>query len=882
MIFTFRRAIRTQLRVKTCINSQEVFAMAADTFRTKKRRSTGHQEQLQRARAAKSASAHDDSAAKENVNPALLMRKIGRLEGKVAAVESQLQEANVVLGDRLKSTEVIKDDLLAAQLALSKSQYEVSKLLTRNSTLVKRAKALSMRIHRAPTIQARAVKKAKAASHLFRLQQKGVITEASRELVTDLVSLHNVPVSRVLSVICSVAATLGVQVDGDISKRSVGRIVLEGGLISQAQIVHEIQSAANITISGDGTSLYNIQQESRFMNFKTSLYSDSTEPAEHFNRFLGISTAVDHTAETQVQGWKEINAEIHDIYNATVGADNPNDLLPFIMRAAARKVEAAGGMAAFNVLPLVEQDIRNKSMFVEICVEVGKDVFNALSPEEQRVRQTSLFGLAPAPRRGSAAADSPASSIESPVSATVDTVGVFVGSDDAHANGGGDGKSSCAVHRICGVVGALGGRPATRWRLGVIGVVASLSSPQSSSLAESSRSNHMAKGCRASVMLCGCAQGEVWKELAYAFGMNFGAGVPGNLDLPGTPHNSAPASSRPSASTQTHATAHTAATSSARATPHTRYVPIARHPPVEVAGMASPQNKMTPAPFALPLAQTPIPSRAAAWTQPASAGVLIERQMLGTPRQRRELKLSSEGGGVKLTSLAGMLFHHKDKKKGEGALFHIWFEDKLGYDITFPDTSNTRYQSHCEAAGALLTHKSLFLGYLEHMRDRKGSRLFTNVEKNVYDGLMDPATNTELLVLATYGALETWLRFTEDYAAGGTIANLTPVQRARAHMPPTNDANEGTLGEHRTGSRHAPNMSLHQHNAHKMYKRNNTKHYRWCFLASKALRVFRAKARMVDSSGLTKKNRKAQQDFDTAAVEVKHGKDKVKSAKLKP
>jgi outer membrane murein-binding lipoprotein Lpp len=207
-------------------------------------------------------------AAKENVNPAPLMCKIGRLEGKVAAVESQLQvekaktaeartrcqntrqretraqEANVALGDRLKSTEAIKDDLLAAQLALGKSQYKVSKLLTCNSTLVKRAKALSMRIRRTPTIQARAVEKAKAVSHLFRLQQKGVIMEASRELVTDLVSLHNVPVSRVLSVICSVAATLGVQFDGDISERSIGRIVLEGGLISQAQIVHEIQSTA--------------------------------------------------------------------------------------------------------------------------------------------------------------------------------------------------------------------------------------------------------------------------------------------------------------------------------------------------------------------------------------------------------------------------------------------------------------------------------------------------------------------------------------------------------------------------------------------------------------------------------------------------------------
>ncbi|KAJ7835351.1 hypothetical protein B0H14DRAFT_3706909 [Mycena olivaceomarginata] len=115
-----------------------------------------HQEQLQRARAAKSAPAHDDSAAKENVNPAPLMRKIGRLEGKVEKAktaeartrcqntrrrETRAQEANVALGDRLKSTEAMKDDLLAAQLALGKSRYEVSELFnTRNSTLVKRAR----------------------------------------------------------------------------------------------------------------------------------------------------------------------------------------------------------------------------------------------------------------------------------------------------------------------------------------------------------------------------------------------------------------------------------------------------------------------------------------------------------------------------------------------------------------------------------------------------------------------------------------------------------------------------------------------------------------------------------------------------------------------
>lgn len=242
--------------------------MARFIFGKKKTRSSGHQNQLAEARAAKTSSAHDGPADKENIDPAPLYRKIDTLEGKLAMGASQLdlekektaeararcqntrrreergRAANVALRDRLKSSETLKDDLLAAQLALNKLRVEFSALLTRNSSLVKRAKALSMRIRRAPTTQARAVAKVKAASHLFKLKEKGVISEASRELVTDLVSLHNVPVSRVLAVIRAVADTVGMTVAGDISERSVGRIVLEGGLISQAQIVHEIQKAA--------------------------------------------------------------------------------------------------------------------------------------------------------------------------------------------------------------------------------------------------------------------------------------------------------------------------------------------------------------------------------------------------------------------------------------------------------------------------------------------------------------------------------------------------------------------------------------------------------------------------------------------------------------
>ncbi|KAJ7887092.1 hypothetical protein B0H14DRAFT_2563043 [Mycena olivaceomarginata] len=175
------------------------------------------------------------------------------------------------------------------------------------------------------------------------------------------------------------------------------------------------------------------------------------------------------------------------------------------------------------------------------------------------------------------------SSIESPVSATVDTVSMFVRSDDARANGGGD-------------AGEGGGRG---W--------------------EELMHHAPDLQCR------GRARQEARDEVALGrhrcCRVTF---VAGNLDLPGTPH-SAPASSRPtcpSVFTQTHATAHTAATSSARTTP-----------PHE--------NKMTPTPFALPLAQTPIPSRTAAWTQPASARVLVEVSTRGGTKLAEEGSLGS-------------------------------------------------------------------------------------------------------------------------------------------------------------------------------------------------------------------------------------------------
>jgi hypothetical protein len=74
----------------------------------------------------------------------------------------------------------------------------------------------------------------------------------------------------------------------------------------------------------------------------------------------------------------------------------------------------------------------------------------------------------------------------------------------------------------------------------------------------------------------------------------------------------------------------------------------------------------------------------------------------------------------------------------------------VGYMISFPDTSNTRYQSHCEAAAVLLVYLPLLIEFLELVRDKKDSGSFNHMESNVYRGLQDISTQTELCILVLY------------------------------------------------------------------------------------------------------------------------------------
>ena len=70
-------------------------------------------------------------------------------------------------------------------------------------------------------------------------------------------------------------------------------------------------------------------------------------------------------------------------------------------------------------------------------------------------------------------------------------------------------------------------------------------------------------------------------------------------------------------------------------------------------------------------------------------------------------------------SLVGAIFNHKDDKKGQQDTLRFFFESVIGYMVTFPDTSNTRYQLHCDAATVLVLYQPLFIEFLELVQDKR-------------------------------------------------------------------------------------------------------------------------------------------------------------------
>jgi len=127
----------------------------------------------------------------------------------------------------------------------------------------------------------------------------------------------------------------------------------------------------------------------------------------------------------------------------------------------------------------------------------------------------------------------------------------------------------------------------------------------------------------------------------------------------------------------------------------------------------------------------------------------LELGDIPTPAQERAFQKSTRGA-IKTAEIAGSIFNHKDDKKGHHDVFRYWWSVHVGTPFTFPDTSNNRFQSYCDAAAALILHKNDFIAFLEHLRINKKNSTLNHLETNLWNTLHCPSTMSELAVLAIY------------------------------------------------------------------------------------------------------------------------------------
>ena len=92
-----------------------------------------------------------------------------------------------------------------------------------------------------------------------------------------------------------------------------------------------------------------------------------------------------------------------------------------------------------------------------------------------------------------------------------------------------------------------------------------------------------------------------------------------------------------------------------------------------------------------------------------------------------------------------------EEGKGCSEEFRTYTHDHLGEAISFPDTSNIRYQCYGDAAVEIIRRPDLYIDFVDqHGMKKKGATGPNHMERNILKGLMDPPTMNKMAVLALY------------------------------------------------------------------------------------------------------------------------------------
>ncbi|KAJ7660878.1 hypothetical protein DFH06DRAFT_1326132 [Mycena polygramma] len=175
---------------------------------------------------------------------------------------------------------------------------------------------MAQTIHRIPDRISTAAKKAtsKAQDEIsklfsFSLKENGVVPDSTRDMINDLVALDGVRPNKVVGVLKRIAAKLGINITGDASDRTKFTPSIVVG----------------VTLSSDGTTHKNINLESH----RTTIID---QDGQRKTFFLGIGMAINHTSETQLEGWEELIEAAYQIYRTSARCQTADDARDFWLK----------------------------------------------------------------------------------------------------------------------------------------------------------------------------------------------------------------------------------------------------------------------------------------------------------------------------------------------------------------------------------------------------------------------------------------------------------------------------------------------------------------------------------------------------------------------
>ena len=198
-------------------------------------------------------------------------------EAAAAEAQSNLEQ----LKNQLKQL-TFKNEELEMSMSNLLEQWASEKQIAKETLheCRKRIQALQEKCQCAPEILEKAVQRTQVEGQKFSLMEKGVYTNEARDLCQVLV-YTGCSQELVGDVIEEVLATANIHVVGPtMSGRTVACSILEGEIMTDIQMGHEISKSDGLTVSGNRTTHKNVGYESKHINMLVST-SDSSDGLKH-------------------------------------------------------------------------------------------------------------------------------------------------------------------------------------------------------------------------------------------------------------------------------------------------------------------------------------------------------------------------------------------------------------------------------------------------------------------------------------------------------------------------------------------------------------------------------------------------------------------------